>query len=200
MIRIVGLSERLDDKVRQLSGGQARRVEIARALAADPSFLLLDEPFAGVDPIATEDIQNIVRGVRDRGIGVLITDHNASATLRLTERRQQAGDIAELDVARVRTEVAATESEALALDQRRATLEHALAVLVAPDAGPDAREWGAVVCIGLATEGHVVTRRARLTNGRDWVRQGATEMGLDCLRRLLLGLPVEEPVDFEQRG
>lgn len=69
-----------------LSGGERRRVEIARSLAANPSFLLLDEPFAGVDPLATEDIQSIVRSLRDRGIGVLITDHNAQATLRLCER------------------------------------------------------------------------------------------------------------------
>lgn len=97
----------------------------------------------------------------------------------------------------VTPEAAATVARAL---RAGSGASHALAVLVAPDAGPDAREWGAVVCIGLATEGHVVTRRARLSNGRDWVRQGATEMGLDCLRRLLLGLPVEELVDFEQRG
>ena len=69
-----------------LSGGERRRVEIARALAANPAFLLLDEPFTGVDPIAIEDIQGIVRGLRNRGIGILITDHNARATLRLTDR------------------------------------------------------------------------------------------------------------------
>ncbi len=69
-----------------LSGGERRRVEIARALAADPAFLLLDEPFTGVDPKAIEDIQQIVFGLRDRGIGILITDHNARATLRLTDR------------------------------------------------------------------------------------------------------------------
>ena len=69
-----------------LSGGERRRVEIARALANDPDFILLDEPFAGVDPIAVEDIQNIVMYLRDRGLGILITDHNVRETLRITER------------------------------------------------------------------------------------------------------------------
>jgi len=69
-----------------LSGGERRRVEIARALAADPAFLLLDEPFAGIDPIAREDIQNIVRGLKQRDIGILITDHEARAVLDLTDR------------------------------------------------------------------------------------------------------------------
>ncbi len=64
-----------------LSGGERRRVEIARALAADPAFILLDEPFAGVDPISVLDIQRIIAHLRDRGIGVLITDHNVRETL-----------------------------------------------------------------------------------------------------------------------
>ena len=70
----------------QLSGGERRRTEIARALATEPTFLLLDEPFAGVDPIAVEDIQRIVAGLRDQGIGVLITDHNVHETLAITDR------------------------------------------------------------------------------------------------------------------
>lgn len=69
-----------------LSGGERRRVEIARSLAANPRFILLDEPFAGVDPIAVGDIQNIVHHLRDRGIGVLITDHNVRETLALCQR------------------------------------------------------------------------------------------------------------------
>jgi len=69
-----------------LSGGERRRVEICRTLALDPSFILLDEPFAGVDPIAVEDIQQIVRSLKDRNIGVLITDHNVRETLSITDR------------------------------------------------------------------------------------------------------------------
>jgi len=69
-----------------LSGGERRRCEIARALASNPSFILLDEPFAGVDPIAVEDIQSIVAKLKDRGIGVLITDHNVHETLSITDR------------------------------------------------------------------------------------------------------------------
>ena len=70
----------------QLSGGERRRLEIARALAIRPSFILLDEPFAGIDPIAVLDIQAIVRQLRDMGIGVLITDHNVREALRITDR------------------------------------------------------------------------------------------------------------------
>ncbi len=69
-----------------LYGGERRRVEIARALATQPGFILLDEPFAGVDPIAVEEIQNIVRRLKDRAIGVLITDHNVHETLSITDR------------------------------------------------------------------------------------------------------------------
>jgi lipopolysaccharide export system ATP-binding protein len=69
-----------------LSGGERRRVEIARALANNPDFILLDEPFAGIDPIAVEDIQNIVHDLRNKGYGVLITDHNVRETLRITDR------------------------------------------------------------------------------------------------------------------
>ncbi len=69
-----------------LSGGERRRTEIARALAVDPSFILLDEPFAGVDPIAVEDIQSIVAKLKERNIGILITDHNVQETLAITDR------------------------------------------------------------------------------------------------------------------
>ena len=70
----------------QLSGGERRRTEIARALAVDPHFILLDEPFAGVDPIAVEDIQTIVSKLAEKNIGVLITDHNVHETLSITDR------------------------------------------------------------------------------------------------------------------
>ncbi len=69
-----------------LSGGERRRTEIARALAVDPKFILLDEPFAGVDPIAVEDIQSIVATLKHRNIGILITDHNVNETLSITDR------------------------------------------------------------------------------------------------------------------
>ncbi|MEC9262131.1 MAG: LPS export ABC transporter ATP-binding protein [Pseudomonadota bacterium] len=69
-----------------LSGGERRRVEIARALAADPKFILLDEPFAGVDPISVNDIKKIIQHLRDRGIGILITDHNVRETLDVCEK------------------------------------------------------------------------------------------------------------------
>ncbi len=70
----------------QLSGGERRRTEIARALATDPKFILLDEPFAGVDPIAVEDIMNIVANLKNKGIGILITDHNVHETLSIVDK------------------------------------------------------------------------------------------------------------------
>jgi lipopolysaccharide export system ATP-binding protein len=69
-----------------LSGGERRRTEIARCLASDPKFILLDEPFAGVDPIAVEDIQSIVAQLKNRNIGILITDHDVQATLAITDK------------------------------------------------------------------------------------------------------------------
>lgn len=70
----------------QLSGGERRRTEMARALASGPGFLLMDEPFAGVDPIAVEEIQSIIRALKQQGIGVLVTDHNVRETLRICDR------------------------------------------------------------------------------------------------------------------
>lgn len=82
----LGLGHVAQSKAYTLSGGERRRVEIARALATDPSFMLLDEPFAGIDPIAVSDIQNIISKLRDAGIGILITDHNVRETLKITDR------------------------------------------------------------------------------------------------------------------
>lgn len=81
-----GLQHIRKSKGVQLSGGERRRTEIARALAIDPRFILLDEPFAGVDPIAVEDIQQIVIKLKEKNIGVLITDHNVHETLSITDR------------------------------------------------------------------------------------------------------------------
>lgn len=81
-----GLQHIRKSKGIQLSGGERRRTEIARALAIDPKFILLDEPFAGVDPIAVEDIQEIVTKLKEKNIGVLITDHNVHETLTITDR------------------------------------------------------------------------------------------------------------------
>jgi len=81
-----GLQHIRKSKGIQLSGGERRRTEIARALAIDPKFILLDEPFAGVDPIAVEDIQQIVIQLKEKNIGVLITDHNVHETLSITDR------------------------------------------------------------------------------------------------------------------
>ncbi|MCY1722698.1 LPS export ABC transporter ATP-binding protein [Prolixibacteraceae bacterium Z1-6] len=86
LIEEFGLGHIRKSKGIQLSGGERRRTEIARALAIDPKFILLDEPFAGVDPIAVEDIQQIVMKLKEKNIGVLITDHNVHETLRITDR------------------------------------------------------------------------------------------------------------------
>ena len=82
----LGIEHVASSKAYTLSGGERRRVEIARALATSPSFMLLDEPFAGIDPIAVADIQEIIAKLRDSGIGILITDHNVRETLKITDR------------------------------------------------------------------------------------------------------------------
>src|SRR3989339_1933145 len=82
----LGVTHLRKQKAYTLSGGEQRRVEIARALATNPSFLLLDEPFTGIDPKTVTDIQEIIRHLRDKGIGVLITDHNVRETLKITDR------------------------------------------------------------------------------------------------------------------
>lgn len=85
LISEFGLQKIRNSKGIQLSGGERRRTEIARALATNPNFLLLDEPFAGVDPIAVQDIQDIVAHLKEKNIGILITDHNVNETLRITD-------------------------------------------------------------------------------------------------------------------
>ncbi|SHE72406.1 lipopolysaccharide export system ATP-binding protein [Fodinibius roseus] len=86
LVEEFGLQKVVDSKGYSLSGGERRRTEIARALVTDPNFILLDEPFAGVDPIAVEDIQQIVAELRHRNIGIFITDHNVHETLAITDR------------------------------------------------------------------------------------------------------------------
>jgi lipopolysaccharide export system ATP-binding protein len=85
-LKDLGLDHIRTNKAFTLSGGERRRVEIARALVTRPHFLMLDEPFAGIDPIAVGDIQSIIRRLKERGIGVLITDHNVQQTLSITDR------------------------------------------------------------------------------------------------------------------
>ena len=80
------ISDKLDATAGVLSGGERRRVEIARAMATEPKFILLDEPFTGIDPVTIEEIQAILFKLKSRGIGILITDHNVAATLKITDR------------------------------------------------------------------------------------------------------------------
>ncbi|MDC1152697.1 LPS export ABC transporter ATP-binding protein [Nitrospinaceae bacterium] len=86
LLRELNILHIKDSMAYSLSGGERRRVEISRALATSPTFVLLDEPFAGIDPIAVADIQSIVSQLKNRGIGVLITDHNVRETLSITDR------------------------------------------------------------------------------------------------------------------
>lgn len=82
----LGITHLADSKAYTLSGGERRRVEIARALTLSPKFILLDEPFAGIDPLAVQDIQGIIKMLKTKGIGILITDHNVRETLAITDR------------------------------------------------------------------------------------------------------------------
>ena len=82
----LGLAGKAKSRAYTLSGGERRRAEITRALVTSPSFMLLDEPFAGIDPIAVGDIQKIIHHLKNRGIGILVTDHNVRETLKITDR------------------------------------------------------------------------------------------------------------------
>ena len=86
LLDMLGVSHIRKNKGYELSGGERRRVEIARALVTEPKFMLLDEPFAGIDPIAVADLQTVVNQLREEGLGVLITDHNVRETLNITDR------------------------------------------------------------------------------------------------------------------
>jgi lipopolysaccharide export system ATP-binding protein len=86
LLQDFGIEKLRDKPALQLSGGERRRVEIARALACNPTYLLLDEPFTGIDPITIEDLQVLIKGLKERGIGVLMTDHNPQATLGIVDR------------------------------------------------------------------------------------------------------------------
>jgi len=103
-----GLQKIRKSKGIQLSGGERRRTEIARALAINPNFILLDEPFAGVDPIAVEDIQHIISKLKDKNIGILITDHNVHETLSITDR---AYLLYEGDILKAGTAIELSENE-----------------------------------------------------------------------------------------
>ena len=92
LIEVFNIGHIRDSLGQSLSGGERRRVEIARALAANPKFILLDEPFAGVDPISVSDIKKIITDLRNRGLGVLITDHNVRETLDVCERAYIVGE------------------------------------------------------------------------------------------------------------
>jgi lipopolysaccharide export system ATP-binding protein len=100
-----GLSRLVDARGDSLSGGERRRVEIARAMSTEPAFLLLDEPFTGIDPIAVADIQTMIRQLRERGLGILITDHQVRETLAIVDRAYILND--------GRIEVAGTADEVL---------------------------------------------------------------------------------------
>jgi lipopolysaccharide export system ATP-binding protein len=86
LLEELGIARLADQQAAFLSGGERRRLEIARAMIMDPVFILLDEPFAGIDPLAVDDIQEIIRTLRDKGIGVLISDHNVRETLQICDR------------------------------------------------------------------------------------------------------------------
>jgi len=118
LLEELNISHLAESKAYTLSGGERRRVEITRALATEPKFILLDEPFAGVDPIAVEEIQNIVQTLKSKGIGVLITDHNVHETLDITDRSYLLYDGCVLKSGTAETLAEDTEAKKLYLGER----------------------------------------------------------------------------------
>jgi lipopolysaccharide export system ATP-binding protein len=112
LLEMMGVSHIRRNKGYELSGGERRRVEIARALVTEPKFMLLDEPFAGIDPIAVADLQTVVSQLKDQGLGVLITDHNVRETLNITDRAYILFE--------GRIEMAGTAAEVVSSDKARA--------------------------------------------------------------------------------
>ena len=112
LLDMMGVTHIRKSKGYELSGGERRRVEIARALVTEPKFMLLDEPFAGIDPIAVADLQSVVSQLKDQGLGVLITDHNVRETLNITDRAYILFE--------GRIEMAGTAAEIVSSDKARA--------------------------------------------------------------------------------
>jgi nicotinamide-nucleotide amidase len=149
-------------------------------------------------------LESLTAGGHTLATAEMFTSGNIAARLaplpgaeKLFRRGVVARDPVELGLA---GEITAPAAAAIAEDQRKASgASHALAVLMQLDEGADRPDFGATICVGIADAKGTVSRQARLIGGRDWVRVGAAELGLDCLRRHLLGLPVDERIDFERR-
>ncbi|MDT7043825.1 LPS export ABC transporter ATP-binding protein [Candidatus Nitronereus thalassa] len=114
----LGLTNLRKNKAFTLSGGERRRLEITRALATNPSFLLLDEPFAGIDPIAVADIQEIIQSLKSKDIGILITDHNVQETLSITDRAYIINEGTILESGKPEAVVSSPQARALYLGER----------------------------------------------------------------------------------
>ena len=118
LLNELGLTNLRKSKAFTLSGGERRRLEITRALATNPSFLLLDEPFAGIDPIAVADIQEIIQSLKSKNIGILITDHNVQETLSITDRAYIINEGTILESGKPEAVVSSPQARALYLGER----------------------------------------------------------------------------------